>query len=482
MHALTNAMCEGIRREGNKLQVLPAGPMPAQELMNRVDDLVSSLSRVDCTHVMATMQTSLDSLALPLAVWLCDKVFVSLPIDFDNEVLRSSHGYSDLRHLRTESDMSVVTATNEYEYGENVRFVQFSSGSTGEPKGVRHTHDALWSNIVSVLHRLEPSGRQNVVSWLPLSHDMGFVGMYLMALVGLGPNWSDGGSLTLLPPRSFMRRPSDWLSLCSSVDATVTSASPSGIRAALGWLHRRGGSSWSLEALEACIVGAEMIDPSLLREFEYVVGALGARPNSICPAYGCAEMGLAVSLASPRDGWTTQRLDDGLNEVEHVSAGQPLASASVALSPAGRRFGEMRLSGESLMHSYAGESDRCDSFSPGDMGMLCDGDLVPLGRTDQWIRVGSAFVSAVRFEADIDRLGVVRRGCVAVLDLDGQLWVAYEPKRGQDPTDAIKDAFSAYFGIAPSNLVALGRREFPLTHSGKVARASLERLLTATGA
>ena len=119
-------------------------------------------------------------------------------------------------------------------------FVQFTSGSTGTPRGIALSLDALDANVRLMYDWLEPREGAVVCSWLPLSHDMGLIGMALYAMCSVNPPWSTPSDLVLLTPESFLADPASWMRACTEYRATSTTAPPFALRLAARSLRSSG--------------------------------------------------------------------------------------------------------------------------------------------------------------------------------------------------------------------------------------------------
>src|SRR5204863_85720 len=174
---------------------------------------------------------------------------------------------------------------------EDLAFLQYTSGSTGEPRGVMLTHDNLIEtcHFMAAAAGLTPEDR--VVSWLPLYHDMGLIGLSFTPPLMAAPVW-------LLPPD--LRNPRQWLELMTQVRATFTVSPDFGYRNCVR--NVRDTSDLDLTSLKAALSGAEPVRLATIRGFEEHFGV----KNVIAPCYGLAEATLAVGVESERTG--TQRL------------------------------------------------------------------------------------------------------------------------------------------------------------------------------
>src|SRR5690348_10123603 len=248
---------------------------------------------------------------------------------------------------------------------EHGSFVQFSSGSTGAPKGIRLSLDAVASQVRALLKRLQPQPGDAACSWLPLSHDMGLIGMLLTSWCAASPDVLGGGELTLIRPEHFVRQPASWLDACSRFRATITSAPDF----ALGLATRTVGTldALDLRRLRVCITGGDTIRAATLEAFAAATAAAGFNTQVFCPAYGLAEATLAVTMVEPAQGWTAASVDaaalaegkwvasSGAGARRVVCAGAPLPGMSVRVAAGSAAAeGVIEVAGPSMLSDYVG--------------------------------------------------------------------------------------------------------------------------------
>ncbi len=185
---------------------------------------------------------------------------------------------------------------------EDVAFIQFSSGSTSEPKGVVLTHANLLANIrgsTAVAH----FGPEDVsLSWMPLTHDMGLIGFHLVML-------ANRVHAHLMPTELFVRRPLLWLQLAASVRATILCSPNFGYRHYLKVLGERSPGPLDLSAVRLIFNGAEPISVALCEEFLGRLAPHGLTRTAMYPVYGLAEASLAVSFPPPGAPFVTTCFD-----------------------------------------------------------------------------------------------------------------------------------------------------------------------------
>lgn len=374
-------------------------------------------------------------------------------------------------------------------------FVQFSSGSTGKPKGILLGLDALAANVAGILDRVEPPRPLVACSWLPLSHDMGLIGMLLGAWVSFSDRWSGGGELVLIDPRLFVTNPSVWLSSCAHFRAQITTAP----NFAFELLSQRvGRGQLDLSALETCIVGAEPVRAATLRRFAAAAEPTGFRPTAFAPAYGLAEASLAVTMTAPGDVWRSVTVDaEGLaagewlpggdEGLELVSAGRPLRDVSVRIDAPAGRIGRIMISSPALLSRYLTTDDDLDTmeagwFSTKDLGIVRDGELYVAGRVDDLLFIAGRNIFATDLERHLVGFVGIRGDHSAVVSDGDERYVVVAERRPAARFDAVVEETCRSIrmmlvrvcGIGPSEVVLIAPGSFPKTPSGKVQR----RLLT----
>ncbi len=317
-------------------------------------------------------------------------------------------------------------------------YLQFSSGSTRFPLGVAVTQAALMANIAAIGREgLRVAASDRTVSWLPLYHDMGLVGMLLSSL-------AFQVSVDLLPTGAFVRRPGLWLDLISKRRGTISYAPTFGYDLAA----RRGSaandldlSSWRVAGL-----GGDMIRPEPLRAFSEVFAAAGFDARAFVASYGMAEATLALTLSPLGQGLRTDLADvDRLERHDmatppsgpdrrarefalcgQVLAGHRLEVRDGAGAPLGdRRVGNIFAAGPSLMKTYFGETAETAKvlsddgwLDTGDLGYALDGQIVITGRAKDLIIVNGRNVWPQDLEWTLEReLTGLRSGDAAVFSV-----------------------------------------------------------------
>ena len=362
-------------------------------------------------------------------------------------------------------------------------FVQFTSGSTANPKGVRLSIEQIGANVESMLDRLEPAPGDGACSWLPLSHDMGLIGMTLASLCAGGPRYANGGELVLISPEHFLRDPAVWLRMCAEHRSTITASPDFGLDLSM----RRGASSaLDLSRLRACIVGGEPIRPTTLHAFSTGLASSGFRPEALCPSYGLAEATLGVTMLPPAEHWRALHLDEAalaghaVMPVSHggtavVSSGLPLSGVEVSVAGADMAVGSIRVEGDSVFEGYLGQPASGGTIVTDDTGFLADGHLYVLGRADDVVVVRGRNLHAADLEGAVERVEAVRPGSSVVVAWPAGYAVVFESDESKRSTlgtcaESVRRALVDHCGVQPERVVIVERGAVPKTSSGKKRR------------
>ena len=185
----------------------------------------------------------------------------------------------------------------------DLAFIQFSSGSTGNPKGVVLTHKNIIVNIKAMLSGIKaPPGGDTFFSWMPLTHDMGIIGFHLTPLYA-------GWNQYLMPTKLFVRRPKLWMRKVSEHKITLTASPNSGYKLFLRQFKPESNQDLDLSSLRLIANGAEPISPELCCEFLDTLAPFGLKKSAMFPVYGLAEASLGVSFSDPDSEIIVHKMD-----------------------------------------------------------------------------------------------------------------------------------------------------------------------------
>lgn len=381
-------------------------------------------------------------------------------------------------------------------HADETAVIQFTSGSGGDPKGVRLSHRAVLATLQADLERSGMRTDELVhVSWLPFFHDWGLFG-YLVWTVLMGVRTH------VLPVERFARDPLEWLRLVGEVRATETPAPSSAWRAALGLAaHRPEGID--LSSLRYCALSSEAIDPRVVDAMNAEGAGVGLASGRARGAYGMSETVMGVTGTHvdesmridsiDRDAFATSRRaipSDAGDALRVASSGRPVPGSQTRIvDPDGRQMadrhlGEIQVNGVALFDGYLDGTDgRLDGgwFPTGDLGYLDGGELFVSGRIKDVIIVMGRNYSAQDVEWAAERSGDVRAGrCVAFSggEREGELVVVAEPVNGRatdDVRSAVWGAVADGIGIVPSEVLIVPKGTIPFTTSGKPRRSAVRQ-------
>jgi acyl-CoA synthetase (AMP-forming)/AMP-acid ligase II len=383
---------------------------------------------------------------------------------------------------------------------DDLGLIQFSSGTTVDPKPVALTHRALVVQA-ELLGSYWPDGngtRHSGASWLPLYHDMGLVGCVFPAL-------ERPTTLTLIPPELFLARPALWLRAISRYGATVSPAPNFAYGLCVSKIRDEELEDVDLSSWRFALNGAEPVAPTVLRAFENRFARWGFRPEAMTPVYGMSEAALAVTFSDTRRPFRSTRFsrealagrDEALldsNGIELVSVGRPLPGFRLrVVDEAGRDLpegavGRVFLRGPTLMRGYFGQPEATARAMPGgwldsgDLGFLHEGELFLTSRAKDLLILRGRNHAPEEVERTVNDVPGVRTGCaVAVSYLpegdDGEVLLLFvETRNGVERTDrdaigeACRKAVLAATGLAVDRVLVLDAGTLPRTSSGKLRR------------
>lgn len=410
-----------------------------------------------------------------------DPPFVTL------DELYAGDGPSDDDYLRPASDPDAMAV------------LQFTSGSTSEPKGVMLPHRAICNNLDGAWIAAEISHDEVIVSWLPLYHDMGLVGLLTIPM-------TRGCTLVQGAPQDFLARPVRWLRWITQFGGTGT-AGPNFSYALATRAMRRTDEELDLSTMRVWLNGAEPVDPSTFRAFFEAGERFGLSPNGAFPAFGMAEVCIAGTFPEPGKGMRTDWVDraalesdakaiavepDHEGATELVMLGRPVPGLEVSVVDpqtgqecSEREVGELRITGNSLTSGYYHQPDATAELiidgwlHTGDLAYTVDGQLVVCGRIKDVIIVGGRNVYPQDIEKAAGEVPGVRQGNVIAFGTEGRhgaqnIIVVAEAR--SDDLDELRKAVTRVVndsvGIPPKEVVLVEPGTVPKTSSGKLQRSA----------
>ncbi len=400
-------------------------------------------------------------------------------------------------------------AVSTFEPGpDDLAFLQYTSGSTGNPKGVMLSHANLMANVRGMggLFDLDAE-RDSFISWLPLYHDMGLIGAWLAPLYF-------GIPLVLMSPLRFLTRPERWLRAISEHRGTISAAPNFAYELCIARIKDSELKGIDLSSMRILANGAEAVLPSTLRAFQARFSALGLKASALRPVYGLAEN--SVGLAFPtderppridrivrerftRDGVAEPAADSDPQALEFPAVGRVLPGHELRIAGADgatlpeRCVGAIQFRGPSATRGYfrnpqatAGLFDG-DWLRTGDRGYLADGELFIAGRDKDLIIRAGRNLHAPEIEAAAATVRGIRKGCVAAFGVRGgkhgteSLIVLAETRVSNAAAkarlaDGVSHAIVQAIGEPPDQVVLTPPHVVLKTSSGKIRRAETRAL------
>jgi fatty-acyl-CoA synthase len=380
----------------------------------------------------------------------------------------------------------------------HLAFLQFTSGTTASSRAVALSHRHLLANMraAGALAGMDPS-TDVFVSWLPLFHDMGLIGMLLGAVIF-------GADLVLIPTEEFLGRPGVWVDAMSRYRGTITASPNFGYGLAARDLAAKPRdldlSHWRIAAN-----GAEPIDIQTCDRFFDAASAYGFDRNAMAPMFGLAEATLAVSLSRTDEPILVEWVDRNALETEErvvaarpgsdgaralVACGHPIPGHEIAIKgrdgetlPSGR-VGEICFRGPSVMQGYwrdpeaTREAIRDGWLHTGDLGFVGEHGLVVCGRKKDMIILGGRNLYPEDYEFFTEQVPGVRRGNViafALHDIERMVVVAETTALGAEAEKVARAALEQLrksLPRGPEEVVLVSPGTLPKTSSGKRQRGT----------
>lgn len=381
----------------------------------------------------------------------------------------------------------------------DIAFIQYTSGSTGEAKGVTISHENLLANQALIQKAFQTSAESVIVGWLPFYHDMGLVGNVIH-------NLYVGAHAVLFSPVDFLVKPKMWLELISKYKGTVSGAPNFAYQHCTDRVSGEDLVTIDLSSWAVAFCGAEMVKPQTLNDFARHFASSGFSADSLQPCYGMAETTLLVSASTFGKGvsalnkteselqWLSTAESHGQYETAIVNCGKPTGFELVLVDANGNackeaQVGEIWLKGKSISKGYWGIQDKSFEqyhegkgpfFNTGDLGFLQGGQLYLTGRKKELIIIRGRNHYPHDIEALVTRQHklLIDNRCAAFSineEAGEKLVIVCEisGKAGQQATqliERIQKALSAELGIAATDILFIKKNGLPLTTSGKIQR------------
>ena len=386
---------------------------------------------------------------------------------------------------------------------EDIAFIQFSSGSTGDPKGVILTHRNLLTNVSAILSGICVSEKDTSLSWMPLTHDMGLIGFHIAPLAA-------GIDQYIMDTSLFIRNPILWIKKANEHRLTILSSPNFGYKYFLEYYKAERVDNWDLSNVRIIFNGAEPISVELCKRFLDELSIYGLKSNVLFNVYGMAEASLAVTFPPYGEELASIKLDreflyigqsikefdgnDYISAIEFADVGYPVTDCRVRICDNNgtilgeNTVGNIEIKGDNVTSGYYNNRNatlkafkKDNWLDTGDLGFFRNGRLIVTGRAKDVI-----FVNGQNYYAhDVERVseGVegVELGKAATCGVfnrtsqkdDIILFVIYKKKIGSFVKLAsdLKRHIYKHMGLEIENVIPV--KSFPKTTSGKIQRYKL---------
>ena len=387
----------------------------------------------------------------------------------------------------------------------DVAFIQYSSGSTSDPKGVCLTHYNLCTNIRAIIEATRWNENERSLSWMPLTHDMGLIGFHLSVMAA-------GMDHAVMDTNLFVRRPLLWMIKASEFRATQLCSPNFGYKHFLKLFERKGlPEGTDLSSIKVVMNGAEPISWDLCEAFLDALEPLGLPRSSMYPVYGLAEATVGVSLGDPAMPYSRITVDrhslsigDAYDAVEpgtadavsFVRVGNAIRDCEIRIvdnddAPlSDQHIGHIQLRGASVTERIYGDEEAThalftgdDWLRTGDCGMFVDGQLVITGRQKDIIIInGQNYyphdleeIAAELPELDLGKVVVAGATPSGAQTEELLVFVLYRQDLDsfRELADKVRNTIGEHAGLEVDHVIPVPR--IPKTTSGKIQRAHLLR-------
>jgi fatty-acyl-CoA synthase len=385
---------------------------------------------------------------------------------------------------------------------DDLAVLQFTSGSTADPKGVMLPHRVILANLDAVEEATSLDPDDDVcVSWLPLYHDMGLIGLLTLPMI-------TGTELVLAAPQDFLAAPVRWMEWISEFGGTATAGPNFSYALAARALARA--PQLDLSRWRIALNGAEPVNPATVDAFCEAAARHGFRPGASFCAFGMAEVAIAGTFPEPMSGMRIDTVDRHSLESERYAAsvpadspgaksfallGRPVPGLEIRIcdpetgSVMGERaVGELEIRGSSVTPGYYKHPDataaafRDDWLRTGDLAYCVNGELVLCGRIKDVIIVGGRNVFPEDVERAAEAVDGVRAGNVIAFGIESHKGregvVVVAETKADDPSSvrtAVAERIRMSVGVPPREVVLVTPGSLPKTSSGKLQRSLCKR-------
>lgn len=382
----------------------------------------------------------------------------------------------------------------------DIAFLQYTSGSTGDPKGVVLTHANLLANIRALGQAAQVVPGDVFVSWLPLYHDMGLIGAWFGSLY-------HGIPLVLMPPLAFLARPARWLEAIARHHGTISAAPNFAYELCVRHVGDAALAGLDLSSWRLALNGAEPVSPATLDAFAARFAPCGLRRQALAPVYGLAESSVGLAFPPPGRGPRIDVIARAAFDRGRAEPARPGESALLRLPSCGRplpghavrivddtgaelperQVGRLEFRGPSATAGYYRNPEATRSLmhgtwlDSGDNAYLAQGEVYITGRVKDLIKRGGRNLYPYDLEQASGKVAGVRKGCVAVFASPDpatgseRLVIVAETRERDDAArarlrHALNQVAVDVIGMPPDDVVLAPPHSVPKTSSGKIRR------------
>ncbi len=401
----------------------------------------------------------------------------------------------------------------------DIALLQYTSGSTGDPKGVMLTHANLLANMRAIGEAVQLGPNDVGVSWLPLYHDMGLIGAWLTLLFF-------GVPLAVMSPLAFLTRPERWLKAFQKYGGTISAAPNFAYELCVRKISDKDIEGVDLSRWRAALNGAEPVNPDTLARFAERFAGHGFRREAQLPVYGLAEASLAVTIPPLNRGALIDRIEretfasegravpaqaNDATAISFVSSGKPIPRHDVRIAdPSGTEVGDrtegfLWFRGPSATSGYYQNAAATEKLLPlgpasgdsefawvnsGDRAYRADGEIFVTGRVKDIIIKGGRNLYPHEVEELAARAEGIRKGCIVAFGLKDEasgtekLIVVAESREREASrraaiAAAVTELVSQGLGLPPDRVELIPPGSIPKTSSGKLRREETKQLFIA---
>jgi len=405
-----------------------------------------------------------------------------------------------LNNLKSSGDLQNVVREPD-----DIVLLQYTSGSTGDPKGVTLTHACMLANIRAIGKALAVTSADVVVSWLPLYHDMGL--MSWLCSLYFGP------PVVILSPLTFLSRPERWLWTIHNHRATISGGPNFSLELCIKKIAAKDLEGLDLSSWRIAFNGAEAVSPETLRTFGKIFSAHGFDPDALSPGYGLAESTVGLAITRPPRSLRVDVIQRKPFEKEKKAIpANPQETDSLEFAGCGvilpgheirvasdegevlseRQIGNLQFRGPSSMRGYYRNPEATKKawhdgwWDTGDLGYRVADEIFVTGRKKDLIIRAGRNISPEEVEKAAGKVLGLRRGCIIAFGTGSpvtgteKLVIVAETaeKSGEDQqrirSDIIKQVMAAV-DISPDVVELVPPKTIPKTSSGKLQRSALKQ-------